>query len=73
MEKIKNIPEYVTHGDDDRTVNVSQSRTMVAAAKKAGAAIVYVEVPGGSHISVAQPALRTHVRLFRQAKPRGLK
>ena len=56
MEKIKNIPEYVTHGDDDRTVNVSQSRTMVAAAKKAGAAIVYVEVPGGSHISVAQPA-----------------
>ncbi len=26
MVKIKNIPEYVVHGDNDKTVNVSQSR-----------------------------------------------
>jgi predicted esterase len=56
MMKIKAIPEYVTHGDDDRTVNVSSSRTMVEAGKKAGAPITYNEVPGGSHVSVAQPA-----------------
>jgi predicted esterase len=55
MEKIKSIPEYVVHGDDDRTVNVSQSRTMVAAGKKIGAPITYVEVPGGSHGGVAEP------------------
>jgi predicted peptidase len=37
MVKIKAIPQYVTHGDDDRTVNVNSSRTMVEAGKKAGA------------------------------------
>ena len=31
MAKIHNIPQYVVHGDDDRTVNVTQSRNMVAA------------------------------------------
>jgi predicted esterase len=55
MVKIKNIPEYVVHGDDDRTVNVSQSRRMVEAGKKAGVPITYVEIPGGSHVSVAEP------------------
>ncbi len=55
MAKIAHIPQYVVHGDDDRTVPVTQSRTMVAAGKKAGANIVYVEVPGGSHTSVAAP------------------
>src|SRR5271165_1767867 len=55
LAKIKSIPEYVVHGDDDRTVNVSQSRRMVAAGKKIGAPITYVEVPGGSHVSVAEP------------------
>ncbi|HUI81559.1 MAG TPA: prolyl oligopeptidase family serine peptidase [Bryobacteraceae bacterium] len=53
--KIRQIPEYVVHGDDDRTVNVNESRRMVEAGKKAGIAIVYVEVPGGSHVSVAAP------------------
>ncbi|HEY2017691.1 MAG TPA: PHB depolymerase family esterase [Bryobacteraceae bacterium] len=56
MVKIKNIPEYVVHGDDDRTVNVSQSRRMVEAGKQAGVNITYVEVPGGSHVGVAAPA-----------------
>lgn len=55
MAKIAHIPEYVVHGDDDRTVAVSQSRTMVEAGKKAGANITYVEVPGGSHTSIAAP------------------
>jgi predicted peptidase len=64
MEKIKNIPEYVTHGDDDRTVNVSQSRLMVEAGKKLNAPITYVEVPGGSHTSVAQPAFAPMLDFF---------
>ena len=55
MVKIKHIPEYVVHGDDDRTVNVSQSRRMVEAGKQAGATIVYKEIPGGSHVNVAEP------------------
>jgi predicted esterase len=56
MVKIAAIPQYVTHGDDDRTVNVNSSRTMVEAGKKAGAPITYNEVHGGSHSGVAQPA-----------------
>ena len=56
MVKLRNIPQYVVHGDDDRTVPVTQSRTMVEAGKKAGAEIVYVEVPGGSHTSVVAPS-----------------
>ena len=64
MVKIKNIPEYVVHGDDDRTVNVNQSRRMVEAGKKAGANITYVEVPGGSHVSVAEPAFAPMLDFF---------
>jgi predicted peptidase len=64
MEKIKDIPQYVTHGDNDLTVNVNMSRAMVEAGKKVGAPITYVEVPGGSHISVAQPALAPMMGFF---------
>jgi len=32
-----------------------QSRRMVEAGKKIGMNITYVEVPGGSHVSVAEP------------------
>ncbi len=69
MAKIKDIPQYVTHGDDDRTVSVNASRTMVEAGKKLGAPITYVEVPGGSHVSVAQPAFAPMIEFFKkQAK-----
>jgi predicted esterase len=56
MAKIAAIPQYVTHGDADKTVPVERSREMVAAAKAAHTEIVYNEVPGGSHVSVATPA-----------------
>jgi len=55
MVKIKHIPQYVVHGDNDKTVPVSQSRMMVAAGQKAGVEIKYVEVPGGSHVDIAVP------------------
>ena len=72
MVKIRNIPEYVVHGDDDRTVAVTQSRNMVEAGKKAGAEIVYVEVPGGSHVGVAAPAFAAMLDFFaRQQKHAG--
>ena len=45
------------HGDADNTVNVSGSRNMVAALKKAGADVTYIEVPGGSHTDVVVPNL----------------
>jgi predicted esterase len=72
MVNIRNIPEYVVHGDDDRTVPVTQSRNMVEAGRKAGADIVYVEVPGGSHVGVAAPAFAAMLDFFaRQRKLAG--
>lgn len=56
MAKLKNVPQIVIHGDDDKTVSVERSREMVAAGKQAGAEIKYIEVKGGSHVSVAAPA-----------------
>jgi predicted peptidase len=68
MAKLKHIPQYVVHGDDDRTVPVTQSRTMVEAGKKAGAEIVYVEVPGGSHTSVVAPSFAGMLDFFAKQK-----
>jgi len=68
MARLGQIPEYVVHGDDDRTVSVTQSRTRVEAGKKAGANIVYVEVPGGSHMSVVAPQFGPMLDFFAKQK-----
>lgn len=56
-EQMKHIPQLVVHGDADNTVNVSGSRNMVAALKKAGAEVIYIEVAGGSHTDMVVPNL----------------
>ena len=55
LERIRTVPEFVVHGDNDPTVNVQGSRTMVAKAKELGIEVKYVEVPGGNHGSVVAP------------------
>jgi poly(3-hydroxybutyrate) depolymerase len=57
LERIRSVPEIVVHGDDDRTVNVQGSRTMVAKMKELGIEVKYIEVPGGSHGGVVAPNL----------------
>jgi dipeptidyl aminopeptidase/acylaminoacyl peptidase len=54
---MKTIPQIIVHGDADPTVSVEGSRAMVAALKKAGAEVTYVEVPGGDHTDVVVPNL----------------
>ena len=54
---MKAVPQLVVHGDADNTVNVSGSRNMVAALKKAGADVTYIEVAGGSHTDMVVPNL----------------
>jgi predicted peptidase len=56
-ERMKGIPQFVVHGDNDPTVNVSGSRNMTAALKKAGSDVTYIEVPGGGHSDVVVPNL----------------
>ena len=55
LERIKHVPEFVVHGDNDPTVNVDGSRAMVAKAKELGIEVTYIEVPGGNHGSVVAP------------------
>jgi predicted esterase len=55
IERFRHIPEIVVHGDNDPTVNVSGSRTMVAKMKELGTEVKYIEVPGGTHSDVAAP------------------
>lgn len=56
-EQMKSIPQWIVHGDNDPTVNVSGSRNMTAALKQAGATVAYIEVPGGGHSDVVVPNL----------------
>ncbi|HYE89017.1 MAG TPA: alpha/beta fold hydrolase, partial [Vicinamibacterales bacterium] len=56
-DAMKHIPQFVVHGDNDPTVNVSGSRNMVGALKKLNANVTYVEVPGGGHSDVVVPNL----------------
>jgi len=50
-DKIKDIPCWCFHGDADNAVNVSGSRDMIAAIKKAGGKPKYTEYPGVGHNS----------------------
>jgi len=49
--KIKDLPCWDFHGDADTAVNVSGSRDMIAAIKKAGGDPKYTEYPGVGHNS----------------------
>jgi predicted peptidase len=55
IEKTRDIPEIVVHGDADNVVPVGSSRVMVAAMKKLGVEVKYIEVPGGGHGDVPAP------------------
>ena len=57
VERMRHIPQVVVHGDNDPTVNVNGSRTMVAEMKKLGVEVKYIEVPGGNHTDIAVPNL----------------
>jgi len=71
LERIRHIPEFVVHGDDDRTVSVQGSRSMVERAKALGIEVTYVEVPGGSHSGVVAPNLPGMFDFFDAHKKNG--
>ncbi len=64
IARFKHIPEFVVHGDNDATVNVNGSRTMVARMKELGVEHTYVEVPGGTHGDVVAPNIPGAVAFF---------
>ena len=64
LEKIRSVPEIIVHGDNDPTVNVAGSRTMVAKLKELGTEHKYIEVPGGLHSDVVAPNLAAVIDFF---------
>ncbi|MFY9554593.1 MAG: alpha/beta fold hydrolase [Blastocatellia bacterium] len=52
LEKMKHLPAMIAHGAQDGVAPVQLSRTMAAAAEKAGLKVSYLEVPDGDHVSV---------------------
>ena len=64
LEKIRKVPEIVVHGDNDPTVNVSGSRTMVAKLQELGVEHKYIEVPGGLHSDVVAPNIAAIIAFF---------
>ena len=61
---IKHLPAFVVHGDNDPTVNVRGSRTMVEAMKTHGVDFTYIEVPGGNHSNVVEPNFAGMLQFF---------
>ena len=47
--RLKSTPLWIFHGDADATVDVAQSRKLVAALKSAGASVRYTELRGADH------------------------
>jgi poly(3-hydroxybutyrate) depolymerase len=72
MPLMKHIPAFVVHGDNDPTVSVRGSRTMVEAMKTNGVDHRYIEVPGGNHTNVVEPHLAGMIEFFSTRK-RGAK
>jgi predicted esterase len=64
IEKIKHIPQFVVHGEDDRQVPVRLARLMVEAAKSCGSAVTYLEVKGGGHVDVFVPSIPKMFEFF---------
>ena len=71
LDRIRHIPHFVVHGDDDRTVSVQGSRSMVERAKEIGIDVTYIEVPGGSHSGVVAPNLPGMFEFFNARKKTG--
>lgn len=71
VQLMKHIPAFVAHGDNDPTVNVRGSRTMVEAMKANNVDFQYIEVPGANHTNMVEPNLPAMVQFF-NTRAKGL-
>jgi dipeptidyl aminopeptidase/acylaminoacyl peptidase len=61
----------LVHGDEDVRVPVQHSRDYVAAARAAGDPLEYVEIAGGDHFCVIDPAHDSWGRVRAWLSPEG--
>jgi len=52
LSKLKGMPVLAAHGTTDTIIPAQMTKTMVAAAEKAGVKATVLEVPNGDHLSV---------------------
>ena len=64
LVKIKNMPVIVVQGDNDRFVKVEATRQWVEKMKSLGMKYVYVEVPGGDHMTVICRSPENMTKIF---------
>jgi poly(3-hydroxybutyrate) depolymerase len=68
LEQMRNLPQFVVHGDADPTVAVTFSRAMVARMRALGMNHTYIEVPGGNHTNIVAPNLAAMFEFFLKHK-----
>ena len=68
LERIRTVPEVVVHGDNDPTVSVNGSRTMVAKLKELGTEHRYIEVRADCTVTSSR---RTSRRFWISSTPTG--
>jgi len=74
LAKLKGTPAMVVHGAQDGIAPVQLSRTMAAAAEKAGLKVSYLEVPDGDHLSVVASTFPAIMEFFeKNVKPAAAK
>lgn len=70
LARLKGLPVMIAHGAQDGIVPAQFSRTMAAAAEKAGLKVSYLEVPDADHISVVASTFPAIMDFFdKNARP----
>lgn len=70
LKPLKGLPALIAHGAQDGIVPAQLSRTMAAAAEKAGLKVTYLEVPDGDHMSVVASTFPAIMDFFdKSSKP----
>jgi predicted peptidase len=64
LAKIQKMPVIVVQGDDDPFVSVNQTRQFVEKMKSLGMKYVYIEVPGGDHMTVITHSRENMTKIF---------
>ncbi len=56
IEKVKSLPTIIAHGARDGIVPLEGSKSMYAAAQKAGMKVSFIEIPDADHLSIVVAA-----------------
>ncbi len=76
VERMRQVGQFVVHGDADAVVAVEESRAMVVEMKRLGVDHRYIEVRGGDHYNVVEPYVAEAFVFFdrhkRKARGSGL-